>query len=137
MRKIEHRARSGAGRTVHEARYLVIDWGGTMGRWGSIVARGRWDCAGFAAQNESFVTGVDGGFVRFGYTGQRTADIADGIRVEDVKWLVARLGRLRDAQIADAIEASGGTPEEAACFTAALRWRLDRLAQVIATVEPG
>ena len=28
-----------------EARYLIIDWGGALGRWGSVVNRGRWDCA--------------------------------------------------------------------------------------------
>ena len=32
---------------VREARYLITDWGGSMGRWGSnIVTRGRWDPAG-------------------------------------------------------------------------------------------
>ena len=30
-----------------EARYLITDWGGAMGRWGSnVVSRGRWDVGG-------------------------------------------------------------------------------------------
>jgi hypothetical protein len=113
-----------------DARYLIIDWGGTLGRWGNVVRRGRWDCEGFAEQSEALVTGVDGDIVRFGYTGQRTADIADGIRVSDVAWLMRVLGRLRDAQIAAAVAASGGTAEEIACFTRALRQRLDRLGEI-------
>ncbi len=38
-------------RWAREAHYLITDWGGAMGRWGStIVSRGRWDPAGFEAQ---------------------------------------------------------------------------------------
>jgi hypothetical protein len=118
---------------LHEAHYLIIDWGGALGRWGSVVRRGRWDCEGFLAESELLVQGVSGEFVTFGYTGQRTADIADGIRVSDVRWLMSSaLGRLSDRQIADAVAASGGTPEEIACFTRALRMRLDRFAAVAA-----
>jgi hypothetical protein len=87
------------GRRLREARYLVIDWGGTLGRWGSVVTRGHWDAEGFAAETAHFVAGVEGEFVRFGYRGQRTAGLADGIRVSDVRWLMGRLGRLTDAQI--------------------------------------
>ena len=113
-----------------EARYLIIDWGGALGRWGNVMQRGRWDCEGFAAESDRLVEGVDGTFVRFGYTGQRTADIADGIRVSDVRWLMKTLSQLTDAQIAEAVVASGGTPDEATCFTSALRSRLQRLAQL-------
>jgi hypothetical protein len=114
-----------------EARYLIIDWGGAFGRWGNVM-RGRWDCAGFMAQTDQWVQGVDGEFVRFGYTGQRTADIAEGIRVSDVTWLMRTLGRLTDRQIAAAVAASGGTPDEVRCFTRALRARLDALQQLVA-----
>jgi hypothetical protein len=68
--------------------------------------------------------------VRFGYTGQRTGDIAEGIRVSDVRWFVGVVGGLRESQIADAVRASGGTPEEIAIFSRALRTRLDALAVV-------
>jgi hypothetical protein len=113
---------------LREARYLVIDWGGAFGRWGStVVSRGRWDCHAFAAESEAFVTGVNGEFLRFGYIGQRTSDIADDIRVSDAQWLLGRLDRLGLSQIADAVRASGGTEEEATVFAGALRTRLDRL----------
>ena len=115
---------------LREARYLIIDWGGALGRWGSLVRRGRWDCEGFAAEGDALVQGVDGDLVQFGYSGQRTADIAEGIQVSDVQWLMNTLGRLTDVQIAAAVAASGGTPDEVACFTKALRDRLDRLAAI-------
>jgi len=74
-------------RIHHEARYLLTDWGGAMGKWGStIVTRGRWDVDGFEAQTPQFVTGVVDGRVAFGYTGQRTADIAGDIQVAHARW---------------------------------------------------
>jgi hypothetical protein len=115
-----------------EARYLIIDWGASFGRWGSIVSRGRWDCHAFADETAALVAGVDGDVVQFGYRGQRTADIARGIRVSDVGWLLQRLNALSEEQLAAAVRASGGTPEEVEVFTRALRERLNRLADVAA-----
>jgi hypothetical protein len=120
----EHRVR----RFRWEARYLITDWGGSMGKWGvTIVTRGRWDPAGFAAQTRDFVKGAENGVVRFGYAGQRTADVADGIRVADVAWLIGYLGRISDAQIHEALIASGANEEEASAFTLALRDRITQL----------
>jgi hypothetical protein len=122
----EHRV----ARWRREARYLITDWGGSMGRWGgNIVTRGRWDADGFAAQTPHFITAVDGhdGVVTFGYTGQRTADVAAGITVEDVRWLYRRLSRISDAQLRDALTASGANDEEIERFTPALRDRIDQL----------
>jgi hypothetical protein len=114
-----------------EARYLITDWGGCMGRWGSnIVTRGRWDPDGFAAQTPDFVTGVENGVVRFGYVGQRTADVAEGIRVEDVRWLHSHLGRVSDDQIRAALRASGADGSETEAFTRAIRTRIEQLASV-------
>jgi hypothetical protein len=128
----EHRNDTGR----REARYLITDWGGAFGRWGSIVRRGRWDCHAFAAETAAFVTGMEGEFVKFGYTGQHTADIAQGIRATDARWLLGRLNRLSERQISDAVRASGGSPQEIQVFAHALRERIDRLAQV-ATVRPS
>lgn len=113
-----------------EARYLIIDWGGALGRWGNIVQRGRWDAAGFEDQTAQLVQGVDGEFVKWGYSGQRTADITGGIRVSDVAWLLGYLDRLQPQQIAAAVAASGGTREEQETFTRALLARLARLREV-------
>jgi hypothetical protein len=123
----EHRV----GRWRREARYLITDWGGSMGRWGgNVVTRGRWDPQGFAAQTPEFVTGVDGNAVRFGYAGQRTSDVAAGISIGDVRWLCGYLGRVTDAQLRDALAASGATEEECEAFAEAIRERIDQLMAV-------
>jgi hypothetical protein len=107
---------------------MIIDWGAAMGRWGgTIVTRGRWDAAGFAAQTPQFVTGIDRGFVQFGYAGQRTSDASANIRLEDVRWLCGYLGRITDTQLEAALVASGATPEETVSFGASLRARIDQL----------
>jgi hypothetical protein len=114
-----------------EARYLITDWGGSMGRWGgNIVTRGRWDPEGFETQTPEFVKGVDAGVVMFGYVGQRTQDVAEGIRTSDVAWLYRSLGRLTDEQLRDALDASGATDEDADRFRRALRERINQLGRV-------
>ena len=115
-------------RWKREAQYLIVDWGGSMGRWGvTPVTRGRWDAIGFAAQTPQFVTGVANGLVSFGYSGQRTADARDDIRVADVAWLCRYLGRVTDSQLRAALRASGGSDDEVASFTTSLRSRIDQL----------
>jgi hypothetical protein len=119
-----------------EARYLITDWGGSMGRWGSsIVTRGRWDPDGFATQTPQFVTGVQDGLVLFGYAGQRTADMSSGIRAEDARWLCRYLGRITDAQLRQALIASGASADDATSFTTSLRARVQQL-EAIGYPEP-
>jgi hypothetical protein len=121
----EHRVK----RFHWEARYLITDWGGSMGRWGAnVVTRGRWDPGGFAAQTPQFVSSVRDGLVQFGYVGQRTADVAEGISVADVRWLHQYLGRITDAQIQAALIASGANDEDANAFTRSVRKRIEQLA---------
>jgi hypothetical protein len=111
-----------------EAQYLITDWGGAMGKWGSnLVTRGRWDADGFEAQTAQFVTGVRGGVVEFGYAGQRTADIAGGIPLEHVRWFHAIAARITRRQLIAALEASGATPAEQSRFADALLARIDQL----------
>jgi hypothetical protein len=122
----EHRLPDGSV----EARYLIIDWGASMGKWGPPLVRSKWDAAGYEEQTPQFVTGVEGGLVRWGYTGQRTDDAARGIRVSDVRWLCRYLGRVTDAQLRDGLAASGATPDEAERFTRAIRDRINQLKRV-------
>jgi hypothetical protein len=110
------------------AHYVVSDWGGTMGRWGRATDRWTtWDCRGFSAQSRELVKGVRGDAVRWGFVGQRTSDVTSGISTEDVSWFLHYLGRLSDAQIGAALDASGATPDERECFTRALRERITAL----------
>ena len=114
-----------------EARYLIIDWGAALGAWGgNIIQRGRWNAEAFAAQNEQLITGVNDGLVTWGYAGQRTADAAEHISVADVAWIHNYLGPISNEQIAAALRASGGTDQEVADFTKAIRERIDRLGAV-------
>jgi hypothetical protein len=120
----EHRI----SRFSREARYLIADWGGAMGKWGAtIVSRGRWDVDGFEAQTPHFVTGTTDGWVSFGYQGQRTAEIARNITVEDVQWFYGYARQIPLASMRDALLACGAEPDEASRFAAALRARIDQL----------
>lgn len=113
-----------------EARYLIIDWGATMGKWGSPITRTKWDCEGYASQNTEFVLGVEGGVVKWGYTGQRTDEATEGITAEDVRWLYRYIGRITDLQLRDGLLASGATEREAEHFTEAIRDRINQLGRV-------
>ena len=114
-----------------EARYLITDWGGSMGSWGAnIVTRGRWNPEAFAAQTPQFVSAVEEGVVKFGYAGQRTEDVASGITPQDVQWLCGYLGQLTDAQIDAALLASGASHDEGEQFRSALRDRINQLHRV-------
>jgi hypothetical protein len=116
-----------------EARYLISDWGGSMGSWGAnIVTRGRWNAADFRAQTPQFVGAVEDGIVKFGYSGQRTEDLASGITPDDVRWLCRYLGQVTDSQLEAALQASGATDEERGQFREAIRDRINQLLRVCA-----
>jgi hypothetical protein len=129
----EHRV----GRWGREARYLITDWGGAMGRWGSnVVSRGRWDVAGFEAQTPGFVTDIRDGFVCFGYQGQRTAEITRGITREHASWFYEYARRLSEAALRDALYACGATDDEAIRFARALRERIRQIGEGCGAVAP-
>jgi hypothetical protein len=126
----EHRV----GRWGREARYLITDWGGAMGRWGTnVVSRGRWDVNGFEAQTARFVTEVRDGFVCFAYQGQRTAEIARDITVKHAAWLYDYARRLSEPALREGLLACGATPEEATRFARALRERIRQIGEACGT----
>ena len=113
-----------------EDRYLITDWGGSMGKWGGFISREKWDCKGFHSQTKDFIKGAKGDQVEFGYSGQHSDSFKGGIRVSDVQWVAQYLGRITDNQLRDGLQASGATGEEAACFTQSLRDRINQLKNV-------
>ena len=113
-----------------EDRYLVTDWGGSMGKWGGYTSREKWDCKGFKGQTKEFVKGTKGEFVHFGYSGQHTDDFKSDIRISDVRWLLQTLGRVTDDQLRAGLQASGATPDEVECFTQYLRDRINQLKNI-------
>lgn len=108
--------------------YLVQDWGATMGRWGNVAKRSKWDCIGYDDETRHFLKGVDkNGFIEWGYRGQHTGDARDNISINDVRWLMQYLGRLTDRQILAGLRASGATEGEERCYLASLRSRIEQL----------
>jgi hypothetical protein len=114
-----------------EARYLIIDWGASMGKWGDIVLRQKWDAQGFLNESPNLVKGVDNGTVIWGYTGQRTSDAIQNISVEDVRWLCSYLSQLKDSQFEAGLRASGASEEEVKMFVRGLRERINHLAEIV------
>ena len=115
-----------------EDRYVITDWGGSMGKWGGYVTREKWDCKGFNGQTKDFVKGVKGDQVEFGYSGQHSDSFKEGIRVSDVQWVTQYLGRISDNQLRAGLQASGAKGEEVECFTKSLRDRINQLKTVTA-----
>jgi hypothetical protein len=64
------------------------------------------------------------GAVVWGWSGQYTKDVTEGISGSDVKCLLQYIGRISDDQIRVGLEASGATQEEIQRFTKALRDRI-------------
>jgi hypothetical protein len=110
-----------------ENHYMVSDWGGSMGKWGGLISREKWDCKGFRGQTKDFIKGVKGDIVEFGYSGQHTDDFKNDIRVSDLKWLLQYVGRITDDQFRDGLRASGATPDEVECFTRSMRERINQM----------
>jgi hypothetical protein len=117
-------------RFATEARYLITDWGGAMGKWGTtVVSRGRWDPDGFEAQTPGFVAGVHDGVVDFGYQGQRS-EIGRGISIDHVRWFHRKARRISEPALRKGLLASGATENEASRFARALMSRIEALGRV-------
>jgi hypothetical protein len=119
---------SSRGRT--ELRYLVTDWGASMGKWGGFFAREKWDCQGYAAQTPDFIKDVKNGVVHWGFHGKHTDDFTHDISVSDVGWLLQYLGRITDRQIRTGLRASGANTEETECFANTIHARIDQMKHV-------
>jgi len=117
-------------RFAAEARYLITDWGGAMGKWGTtIVSRDRWDVEAFEAQTPGFVAAVHDGVVDFCYQGQRS-EIGRGIPVSHVEWFYRKARRITEPALRTGLLASGATDEEATRFARALMTRIEALGRV-------
>ena len=122
----------GSNTAVHQqpdgdARYLITDWGASMGKWGGYLTREKWDCKGFQQQTPNFLRGITGKTLAWGYSGQHTEDFSGGIPADDLRWLLQYLGRITNDQLRIGLDASGATPEENECFTTNIRARIGRM----------
>ena len=108
-------------------RFIVSDWGGSMGKWGGVISREKWDCKGYTQQTPAFVKGIRGDYFVWGYSGQHTKDFSEGIPIGDVRWLLGYLGRITDDQLREGLRSSGASSEEVECFTRAIRERINQM----------
>jgi hypothetical protein len=130
VRDVKRGSNTAIFQTKGEARYVVTDWGGSMGKWGGFISREKWDCGGFTGQTRNFIKGVKNGMVEFGYSGQHSKDFWSDIKVQDVQWLIQYLDRITDDQLKAGLASAGATPEDQVCFTKALRERIVQLRNV-------
>ena len=142
--KVLYTADSKANRS--EARYVVTDLGGTLGRAAGLGGgRSKNDLKGF--QSERFVRGVDKkGTVKFNYPVRPTklglfsifypplffreqgrAKSMRGIRVENAAWIGSQLSQLSDDQLRDAFRAGGYDRGTTEAYVRALRSRINEL----------
>jgi hypothetical protein len=83
--------------------FVARDLGQTFGRTGTLdPPRGDPD----VFDETRFITGVEGGYVRFDYRGRHKA-LFERISPADVRWVCQRLAALTDQQLQDAFRAAG------------------------------
>jgi hypothetical protein len=111
--------------------YAFTDWGQSLGHWGNPLRRSQWNCEDYSDDTAAFVRGIDDrGRVEWGYEGRHTGEFTSDITIDDVRWLMRILGRIRDSQLRAGLIASGAGSGEAACFTRAIRARIEKLREI-------
>ena len=129
-----------------EARYVVTDLGGTLGRAAGLGGgRSKNDLKGF--QSERFVRGIDKkGVVKFNYPVRPNklglfsifypplffrergrAKSMRGIRVENAAWIGSQLSKLSDNQLRDTFRAAGYDKATSEQYVRTLRSRITEL----------
>jgi hypothetical protein len=101
--------------------YVVKDLGASLGATGRFdPLRGNID----AFEREAFITGVEGGRVRFGYGG-RHQELLEHLTVDDVHWMCGRLQRMGDRQWRDAFKAGNFADDVTARYVARIQQKVD------------
>jgi hypothetical protein len=110
--------------------YAFTDWGASLGSWGGLLRRDRWNASAYERQTRDFVrVGRDGTLV-WGYRGKHDRDITTGPGVEDVRWTLQQLSGVDHRNLRAALLASGATDAEAERFTRAIEDRIAQLKRV-------
>jgi hypothetical protein len=86
--------------------YVVRDLGAALGETGKLYPDRNW-IDGF--EKESFITGINGSSIDFGYRGRHKQLLAM-IGPEDLKWAASQMQRLTDGQWHDAFRAANYAP---------------------------
>lgn len=117
--------------------FFIDDWGASMGNWGKLLKRAKWNCMDYDRQSKRFVKGVQNGAIDWGYTGQHTRLMTDGVRTGDVKWLMQYLGRVTDEQLHTGLISSGASEEDAGYCGEGIRTRIRELETVANSIGAG
>jgi len=110
-----------------EARYIISDLGGTLGKTGGVISRSRNKPSDFVKAD--FIDKVKGEQIDFHYSG-KNKKLFDNMTVGDVRWLSGWLIRLSGEQIKDAFRAANYTPEEVEELAKAVQERIKVLANI-------
>ena len=108
----------------NELRYIISDLGATFGKTGGFISHSRNEPEKYV--KTKFVEGVEGGRVKFAYSGKNSGLFRD-ITVEQAKWIGDLLSRLSDQQITDALRAANFTPKEIQILLPSVRERINQL----------
>jgi hypothetical protein len=115
------------GDTNSERRFIISDLGATFGKTGGLISRSRNKPSDYI--KAEFVKGVKGNVIDFNYGG-KMGKAFEGITIDDAKWLASWLSRLSDEQLKDAFRSANYTPEEVDQLAAAVRSRINALANL-------
>lgn len=107
-----------------ELHYILSDLGATFGKTGGFMSRSRNDPEDYV--KSKFIEGVEGGRVKFAYSGKNSALFKD-ITVEDARWVGSLLSKLTDQQLTDAFRAANFTSEQVQMLVGAARARINQL----------
>jgi hypothetical protein len=110
--------------------FFIDDWGASLGNWGKMLKRSKWNCLEYYRQSKNFVKSMAPGSVNWGYTGQHTSLMTAGVRPADVKWLMQYLGKVTDEQLHAGLISSGASEEDARMCVDGIRMRIQELATV-------
>ncbi|MGA7236114.1 MAG: hypothetical protein WBY44_10565 [Bryobacteraceae bacterium] len=107
--------------------YAFTDWGAGFGNDSGPRERSIWRCGPFLEQSADWVERTAKGTLVFRYNGNISEGFRTGIPAAHAAWFMKYLGAITDAQLHAGFAASGANEADAACFTKALRQRIDEL----------
>lgn len=109
-----------------EARYMVTDWGASMGRYGGFFARNKWDPEGYATQSPEFVSKA-GNQLEWEYQGQYGKTFWSSVKPEHATWVANYLDKITDEQLRSVVLYVNGTPQDAENIVKGFRQRVQQL----------
>lgn len=110
--------------------FFIDDWGGAMGRWGKFFTREKWNASSFLHQSDDFVK-RKGDHLDWGYVGQHSHVMTEGVTPGDARWLLPYLGRVTDDQLRAGLISSGADERETAKYVQGLRMRINALEKAV------